>query len=163
MSSPLINLPSLRGWFIDPWRRTATPVRIEKKLPIWYKALDCETLNMARVSRSIYSGNSIDVWVDDCGSCRRPELPTFIVGGRRFWGYGLVFEGNKEGDTLSASFDGNFLAIDLALIFENWELRLNPQHHFEQMTRVIEWEPEWFHKDISPWPGTKKAGGISGE
>lgn len=143
MSASLLKKPRIRAWFIDPWRREGTPVLIESKLSEWYKALDCQTITMGRLHRKLLNGNTVDIWVDDLGRCRQPGLPCFRLEGQWFYGYALIFEGNRAGDTLSITFDGMTLHTDMGLCFEDWESRLDPKHYFPQMTRVIEWE-DWF-------------------
>lgn len=130
--------------FIDPWRREVTVCQIEKQLTEWYKALQCDCLDVGRFHGLLPSGNAIDVWVDDIGQLRKPMLPRFSLQDREFYGYGLVFEG-QDPETVSVGFDLDFLHKTLRLNFEHWEDRLNPQDYLEQMTRVIEWEP-WCHR-----------------
>ena len=132
--------------FIDPWRREVTLLRIAKDLHEWHKALECDCLDAEHFFELLPSGNAIDVWVDDLGQLRVPSLPTFYLGGRKFFGYGLLFEVQlQDRETVSVSFDLDFLKNNLGLAMEDWEKRLKPADYLEQMTRVIEWEP-WFHK-----------------
>lgn len=128
---------------IDPWRREVTVLRIAKDLHAWHKALQCDCLDVGRFFSLLPNGNAIDVWVDDLGQLREPALPTFMLGGRKFFGYGLLTEG-ADPDTVSVSFDLEFVNRTLGLAMEEWEKRLNPADYLEQMTRVVEWE-DWFH------------------
>lgn len=135
------GFPCIWGWFIDPYLRTATPVQVPKKLSAWHEAIQVDCLDVKRLSNQ-HLGHYIDVWVDDCGQLRNPPLATFSIEGNMLYGYGLIFEGDSSGDTLSVSFDANFLIQHLCLTFDpDWEKRqpdLAP--YFHQLTRVIEWE-----------------------
>lgn len=132
--------------FIDPWRREVTLLKIGKELHEWHKALDSDVLDSFHIFELLPNGNAIDVWVDDLGQLREPPLATFILRDTRFYGYGLLFEVEVQSrDTVSVSFDLEFLKNSLCLTMEEWEKRLKPADYLEQMTRVIEWEP-WFHK-----------------
>lgn len=136
--------PELEAILIDPWRREATLLRIAKDIHEWHKALQCDCLDVGRFFNLLRNGNAIDVWVDDVGQLRQPAVPTFLLGGRKFFGYGLMTEG-EDPETVSVTFDLPFVKNSLGLTFEDWEKRLNPEHYLSQMTRVIEWE-DWFHK-----------------
>lgn len=128
------------GWFIDPYRCRAHILSVPKQLKSWYQALECDCLDMGRLNTKV-NGRHIDVWVDDTGQLRNPPLVTFSLEGRSFYGYGLIFEGDNAGDTLSVSFDFDFLTQILCLTFDvGWEKRIPPANYFPQLTRVIEWE-----------------------
>lgn len=128
------------GWFIDPYQRKAHILNIPKKINAWHQALEVDCLDMGRLNTRV-NGHHIDVWVDDCGQLRKPPLVSFLLEGRQFYGYALIFEGDSAGDTLSASFDFDFINQILGLRFDvDWEKRLQVANYFPQMTRVIEWE-----------------------
>src|SRR5215471_7393075 len=115
--------PLIRSWFIDPWLRTATPVEIRRDLDDWHEALKCDTLAAGYIQGALPNGRVICVWVDDCGQLRQPELATFMLEGVRYWGYGLLNEGDAGGETVDCTFDADFLIEDLQLQFEEWERR----------------------------------------
>lgn len=128
------------GWFIDPYQRKAHLLNLPNKLKAWYQALETDCLDTGRLKTRI-NGHFVDVWVDDYGQLRKPPLVSFLLDGREFYGYALIFEGNHAGDTLSVSFDVEFLDQQLGLRFDlAWEKRLQVANYFPHLTRVIEWE-----------------------
>jgi hypothetical protein len=134
-------------WFIDPWNRTATPLQIAYDLESWYAAIQCDSLDIGVIPANDRGRKfMIDVWCDDMGMYRKPELPTFVIGPHTIYGYGLLFERDGE-HTASCGFDADFLIHILGLRFEDWEERLDAKNYFAQLSRVIEWE-SWSR---GPW------------
>jgi hypothetical protein len=129
----------LKGYFLDPYRRSVTPIKIQSKLSEWHRALECDILASARFPMGHGTDATLDIWVDDCGSMRKPEKPTFSLRDRTFYGYGLIFEGHGQ-DTCSVTFKAELLSFAFVLAFEEWEKRLDVKQYFPQITRVIEWE-----------------------
>jgi len=130
-------------WYIDPWKREACPLQIDEELSAWRQAIQSDELGIGVIEANDNGREIIiDVWCDDNGRYRNPDLPTFNVGHHWVFGYALLFERAGE-NTVSVGFDAEFLINDLRLQFESWEERLNPDDYVKQMLRVIELEP-WF-------------------
>jgi hypothetical protein len=131
----------MKALLIDPYQRKIHEIQISHDLKAWYEVLECDCVDRAEIQRNPQGTRAIDIWVDDTGLIDEPVKPTFRLRGREYplAGYGLVLGANL---TNGKSIDCPLCAEKLApaIMWEEWESRLNPADYFAQLTRVPSWE-----------------------
>ena len=62
----------LIGVLIDPFTKTITEIEVENDLHVWYKLLDCELVDVIRLTARV------DLWIDDEGLFKEPPKQAYF-------------------------------------------------------------------------------------
>jgi hypothetical protein len=127
----------MKAYLIDPFQKKIHDLDIAKALRAWYAVLRCESVDAVCIAH-LGDGRCIDVWVDDYFLDRAEEWPCFKIGEAQVFGYGLVLESDRNGESQGVSFSKSY--FNGKLFFESWEKRLDAEKFLEELTRVPSWE-----------------------
>lgn len=118
----------LRGFLINPWKKTIEEVQVEPGIHAWHKLLQCDCLDVASVGMA--AGKRIDCWVDDEGLLKEPQAPFFklAIYPQPLCGYALVLATDAAGDSVSIPecLTLKTFVLRNRLQFEAWEERMEP-------------------------------------
>lgn len=126
----------MRGLLIDPFQRKVHEIEVGNHIEDWHKWCDCELFDVARLGKIGTPGLEYDIWVDDEGLLREPNYPHFqwLRYYNELAGYGLLLCSNSSGESIST--DLPLEIAQRAIVWEQWERRLDPKDYFEQLSRI---------------------------
>ena len=127
----------MKAYLIDPFQKKVHDLDIPKNLQAWYEVLRSDNVDCV-FAGELPGRRCVDVWVDDYFLDRAEEWPCFKIGESQVYGYGLVLESDKDGESQGVTFGKSF--FNGKLFFEKWEDRLDAEKFLEELTRVPSWE-----------------------